>query len=566
MQALTVAIGPAGIDYFAQRLVAVDLVQTLAQLKPPNNDITVPDFSVVGFGYSSRFSRIKIQLRNGSLVGYTPRYGSISQIAGGKFPMKLSAQNFSVNYDWHENYHEYTCYTGTRFPSCHSRDPQGNYKYSPAIGLLTTDVTLGFVFNPTTRTYDIKSEGATGKSSNVTPNIPAGSVVQNEDQGCFTSKVSDATAQAVSTIDFGGAISQLIPPLLRSIPASGKLTPDIHYEFALGDSGLTFPDDNKGIKIGVTGRVRYRDEEYPGQPPPALPVPPPPLDQNHMNVYVSDYEINALQWAYFRAGLLTTLVTPSQLPDPDVLKVKTYVLAIQALKPYQAFSMNALVEPLKAPVAAFAEVYQFTEDAMKSLHQQLPSDVYQQILGMEGDGYSSWDDVVTALEIAEVPTQYYDTIKNATKGMGMVVTQDLKFTLTIQNGAPQQPNIIFSVARTDILDNLGLGITGNAQTMKFGFRRVKALATFISSTVPGLTREVGQYFGLLIWPVSGEPRYTATLSAMGQTGVPIPIMSGFQFLFQEATLSIQKGFVSILAKVAYKSAVQDASVSTQARR
>jgi hypothetical protein len=116
------------------------------------------------------------------------------------------------------------------------------------------------------------------------------------------------------------------------------------------------------------------------------------------------------------------------------------------------------------------------------------------------------------------------------------------------------------------MDNLGLGVTGNAQTMKFGFRRVKAQATFISSTVPGLTKEVGQYFGVLIWPVSGEPRYTATLVAMGQTGVPIPIMSGFQFLFQEAQLSIQTGFVSILAKVAYKSAVQDAAVSAQARR
>src|SRR5262249_45481488 len=154
----------------------------------------------------------------------------------------------------------------------------------------------------------------------------------------------------------------------------------------------------KGIKIGVTGKVRYRGEEYTGQTPPTLPVPPPPLDQNHMQVYVSDYEINALQWAYFRAGLLTTLVTPSQLPDPDVLKVKTYVRTIQALKPYQPFSMNALVEPLQAPVAAFAEVYQFTTDAMATLHQQLPSDVYQRILGMEGDGYSSWDDVVAALE------------------------------------------------------------------------------------------------------------------------------------------------------------------------
>jgi hypothetical protein len=313
-----------------------------------------------------------------------------------------------------------------------------------------------------------------------------------------------------------------------------------------------FPADNKGIKIGVTGKVRYKNEEYPATPPPPLPVPPPPLDQNHMQVYVSDYEVNALHWAYFRAGLLTTLVTPSQLPDPDVLKVKTYVVAIPALKPYQAFAMNALVEPLQAPVMAFQEVYQFTEVAMASLAHQLPSDVYQKILYMEGDGYAAWSDVEEALAIAEVPTQWYDTIRNATKSMGMVTKQDLRFTLTIQNAVPEMPNIVFSVARTDILDNLGLGISGNAQTMQYGFRRVKAVATFVSSTVPGLTQQVGQYFGTIIWPVSGEPRYTATLSAMGKTGVPIPIMSGFQLLFQEAVLSIQTGFVSILSKVTYK--------------
>jgi len=40
---------------------------------------------------------------------------------------------------------------------------------------------------------------------------------------------------------------------------------------------------------------------------------------------------------------------------------------------------------------------------------------------------------------------------------------------------------------------------------------------------------------------------------MGKTGVPLPIMSGFQFLFSQAELSVQDGFVSIKSQVQYKS-------------
>jgi hypothetical protein len=222
--------------------------------------------------------------------------------------------------------------------------------------------------------------------------------------------------------------------------------------------------------------------------------------------------------------------------------------------------MNALVVPLTAPVASFQEVYQFTAAAMVILHNQLPSDVYTKILNLEGDGYTSTADLDAALTAVEVPSQYFDAIRKATQAMGMVAAQDIQFTLTIQNSAPQPPNLVFSVKRTDILDNLGLGISAQAQTMKYGFRKVKSAATFISSTVPKFD---SKFFGEIIWPIAGEPRYSDTLQRMGQTGVPIPIMSGFQFLFQEAQLSIQKGFVSILAQVTFKTAAKTAATDDE---
>jgi hypothetical protein len=557
-------MGPAGIDYFVQRLVAGDLAKMLEKLQPPDNNLSIPDFSNSGYGFKISYTNIHVALRNGSLAGFHPIYAPpIVQNPGGKFALTLKAANFTANYKWHESYHNTYCLYSNRGSNCSSTDPTADYDYGPVIGLLTAQVTLGFEFDPGTKTYEIKVVSSSGQSANITPNIPSRSVVQNQDQGCFTSKVNDATAQAVSSINFGGAIAQLIPPLLKSIPGSGKLANDIYYDFGLGESGIEFPADNKGLKIGVTGKVRYRDQEYPGTPPPALPLPPPPLDQNHLQVYVSAYELNALHWAYWKAGLLNTVVTPSDLPDPDVLKAKTYITMIPSFKPYAPFSMQAMVVPLEAPMAGFQEVYQFSKSAMESLSKQIPSDVYVQIQGLEGDGYATRADLEEALTEAQVPAQWFDAVRNTTKGMGMVAVQNIQFTLTIQNGAPQQPNVVFSVKRTDVLDNLTLGTSGDAQTMKYGFRKVKSAATFVSSTVPKFESKT---FGDIIWPIAGEPRYSQTLIAMGQTGVPIPIMSGFHFLFDKATLSIQEGYVSILAQVTFKTNAKDAEVGHSAGR
>ncbi|MCC7505555.1 MAG: hypothetical protein IT259_09645, partial [Saprospiraceae bacterium] len=46
-----------------------------------------------------------------------------------------------------------------------------------------------------------------------------------------------------------------------------------------------------------------------------------------------------------------------------------------------------------------------------------------------------------------------------------------------------------------------------------------------------------------------EYNYAANLVKFGQEGVPLPIMKGFQFDFANAQLSLQEGYVSILANV-----------------
>jgi hypothetical protein len=432
-------------------------------------------------------------------------------------------------------------------------DRDVTFTYAPGVGKLLVDVLLKFDFDTTTQAWDVAVVSSSAIASAVAPNIPGESIIQKEDPGCFTSNVSDATATAVDSIDFASAISALIGPLLHSIPASGQLTPDIRYEFALGDSQLSFPGD-QGIAVGVTGRVSYRGAYYPGTPPAALPVPPVPTaaDTHHLQIYVSSYEWNALHWAFSQAGLLDVTVRPDDLPDPDVLKVKTYEVAIAAFKPYAPFAMTATVKPKRAPVASLREVYEFTQPVMQLLQQQLPTNIYQQIGGLDGNAYASREDLEADLSEAGVPPADSGIIEKAARSMGMAVTQDLEFTLTIENNAAPAPNLVFDVARTDILQGLALGVSGGgAQTLQYGFKPAtgKTAATFVSTTVPHFD---GGAFGAMIWPIVGEPNYDKLLADMGKTGVPLPIMQDFQFLFEQAQVSIQQDYVSVLAQVAFK--------------
>ncbi|MEO3787246.1 hypothetical protein ABGB12_28300 [Actinocorallia sp. B10E7] len=553
MQALSLAIGPAGINYFAQRLVVQQMAKTLAGVQPPNRTIPIPNFSSLGFGYSDSYSKISIVLSNGTLSGFNPGYRQVTQKGGGQFDLTLLAQTFTAKYGWHETYDDYSCITSGEFPSCQRySNQQKNFPYAPGFGSLTTVVTLGFQYDKTNNTYDIVVVGTPAVTTGGTSaNIPGGSIIQNEDAGCFTSHVSDATAASVASIDFATPISTIFTPLIKSIAASGHLTDDITYDFAIGDSGLYFPGD-RGLAIGITGSVTYKGAPYPGTPPVGLPVPPPPTDAHHLQLYVSNYELDALYWAFCQDGRLAVTVHASDLPDPEVLHCKTYVSLIKAFKPYAAFAMRADVVPRQAPKVAFQKVWVLTETVMETLKNQLPSTVYTLLDGLEGNAYAAQAAFEQDLQDATIDRQYWQAIERAAYASGMVMTEDLQFTLTILNGATSQPDIVFDLVRTDILQNLGLGVhqgSGSpSQTLTFDFVHADYKATFVSSTVPNFD---GAGFGEQIWPIAGEPSYDKELAAIGRIGSPLPIMSGFQFLFEDAELSIQEGFVSILAKMTY---------------
>ena len=133
----------------------------------------------------------------------------------------------------------------------------------------------------------------------------------------------------------------------------------------------------------------------------------------------------------------------------------------------------------------------------------------------------------------------------------MVVTHNIDYTLIIQDFQPTQPTIVFNVQRTDILSNPALGLGGDknqAQTLQFDFINVSWASTFVSSSIPKLN--AAAFSGL--WLNAGEPQYDKLMADLGKNGVPLPIMSGFQFDFDNAQVSVQENYISILANVMYK--------------
>jgi hypothetical protein len=547
VQALTIAIGPLGIGYFGQTLLATDLTATLARLEPPDHAIGPLKFTNSGAGWSDECTDIHIDLSNGGFGNFKPAYEGLVQQAGGRFQVALSAADFVVSYRWNERWHDTFC-TYTEYGSnCMDRDKSaGPFNYPPHFARLAVQLVLAFTYDRATNAYDVTVAGATASPSGVMPNVPAGSVIQNEDQHCFSSQVSDATARTVADIDFKTPVAALFGSLFKTIPASGHLTPDIVYDFAVGDSPLTFPGD-RGLAVGVTGTVKYKGERYAGKPP-SLPVPPVPTDANHLRAYVSSYEFDALNWAFFKAGLLTYTLEPHDIPDPDLLHVKHWADKIAALKPYSWCGMKAHVTPNKPSTTSFQIVWELSAEVMAALKEKLPASVYQKLGGIDGDNYVSKEDLDEDLKDAGVTDpSHVSIIERTAQTMGMVVTHDLEFNLTIENGDATPPNIVFNLSRTDVLQNLSLGVSGAAQTLKFDFKRVTATAKLVSTTVPKFDK---LDFGGWIWQSVGEPAYDQELIKIGHgTGVPLPIMQGFHFLFDQAQLSIQDGYVSVLAQV-----------------
>ncbi len=559
MQAISVAVGKAGIQLFAQHIVAAHIVDLLKTLPAPDRSIPVGgrwDIPCSEFEtkYEVKDGTFAITLNSGSVQNLNSKCTAIEQDTNDltTFQCTFESGAFSVKYRWTESYmrNTYSYLQGIGWAWSSVKQINNSYDYSPSFNGLTLKVKFQFKYDAGTGWEMVVQGKPTITATETSANIPTESAVLYSGNQCqFGHSASDAAVQALQNIDFNAKVGSVINGVIASIPASGDLGNGIKYDFSSGDQGLKFPAANS-IQMGVKGGASYNGTVYKADKTPAVPLPVAPNDTHDLNMYVSDFEINALNWAFFEAGKLNTIVNASDLPDPNVLKVKTYVATCPALNPYIARAMQAKVEPHAAPVASFQLVYELSTAAMAALKPLLPADVYTNLTGLEGNNYISQADLEADLTAATIPSGKFGTIENKTEVTAMVVQHDINFTLLILDGQPRQPSIIFNVKRADILGGLCLGLSHDQkkQTLQFQYHNATWKATFTSSTIPKLD---GSIFNGL-WQFAGEPQYATLLVALGKSGVPLPIMEGFQFDFTNAELSPQDGYVSILANVLYK--------------
>ncbi|MBL7804895.1 MAG: hypothetical protein JNL02_14235 [Saprospiraceae bacterium] len=559
MQAISVAIGKAGIQLFAQHIVAAHVIDLLKTLPAPDRSIPVGgrwDIPCNQYEtqYEVRDGTFSIALNGGVVQNLDAKCTAVEQDPNDNtiFQCTFVAGAFSVQYNWTENYvrDTYSYLQGIGWVPDRADNISNRFNYAPGFNGLTLKVKFQFKYDAGAG-WEMVVQGKPEISTTETSaNIPAGSAVLYSGSQCnFGNSASDATVQALQNIDFNGKVGDVVKGVIASIPTSGELGDGIRYDFSSGDDGLKFPAANS-IQMGVKGGASYNGTAFSGTTPPALPLPA-PLPENdihHLDMYVSNYEVDALNWAFFKAGRLDTVVNAADLPDPDVLKVKTYVSILPALKPFASFAMQAQISLNSAPTTSFQLVYELTTEVLNTLKLKVSQQVYQLLTGLQGNNYVSKVALETDLSGAGIDSSNFSTIEMAAQSMGMVVGHDIHFTLVIQNFQSEQPQIVFNVKRTDILGNLALGVGPNkTQTMQFGFKNANWTAGFVSSTIPKFD---GSSLAM-VWGTAGEPRYDNLLAALGATGVPIPIMQGFKFDFTNAELNMEENYVSIKACVEY---------------
>jgi hypothetical protein len=562
LQGITVAISLSGIKYFTSVLLTGAITQALQKLAPPDKTVSVGDIMLSSSeGVSNWAHDIKIYLSSGSLSSFNPQFTSLTQQENGQFTLVMTASKFTAKYTWTEHYDNQTC----GLFGCHrvGDHVHETYNYSMGIGTMTITIVYQFLFNSDSNSWQLKLISAKAASSDLTPNIPKGSIVNQEQaSGCFSTTFSSATETAVDTIDFSAPITNLIQPLFQSIPASGQLTENIVFQFPLGPSGLTFPNSGtSGIATGVTGDVTYKNKEgevtaysttSAGTNPPQLPPPDIPAN-NHLNYFISDYTFNALLWAYFMAGDLVMTATPGNVPVAADMNTSNYqngkLHALYDL--YQDNPMTADIKVLEPPAVHFQLVYDLTPASMATLQSQLPGDAFTKLGNLKGEVFmdepSFFKQLVNVL--GETDADQYKTVIEAAahNSYVAVVTHDIQVVLNVISNGNTIPVITFSVNETDVLQAFVLGVSGTTQTLQFQFQLMSDLtkATFISSTIPGID---GGDFGD-IWNSVLQNVFANELAALGRNGIPLPRIKGFDFLFDKATITLEQGYASVLTDV-----------------
>jgi hypothetical protein len=225
--------------------------------------------------------------------------------------------------------------------------------------------------------------------------------------------------------------------------------------------------------------------------------------------------------------------------------------------------MTAAVSALAAPTVVFETIYQLTASNLAVIQQQLGqtvwSEVGQALTSLSGNSFVTQSGFEQALKNIDSQLElYYAVIEQYAGTPAAVMTHDLQCVLNVLSQSSAIPVVTFDIAQTYVLENLGLAISSNgtAQTITFTFSQpfdTTPTATFVSSTLPGVNNVD---FGF-IW-MALAANWMQVLSDIGKAGVPLPRIPSFNFLFDQAQLTVvppaggATGYVNVVTDLDYQ--------------
>ena len=573
MQSVTVALSPTGIQYLLQTLIGDQIARALEDnLTAPPYSFSVPPFNNLPGGSSieNDYTGITISLSGGTFKSFKPAFKSCVQgpATASQFTITMVASEVELDYAWNETFtsQQFTWNRGgMKVPAGQPTPNNNNYSY--AIHIPSISISAVFSLSVVNGGYVIAYVSSSADPGSPQPSIPGGSMLnqQNSYDCGYATKISDATVSQLDSIDYGTCVAAALKPIFASISESGKLGPVTFDFLAPGDSGLVFPAGG-GVQIGAKGIVSANGSAFPAAPPADLPLPPIPAGNPapHAAYFIQDYEIDALCWGFYSAGILHSTIASGDLSDPQALKTETYRGSSLNILPmrYPNHFMTADLTAKAAPTVAFTTIYQLTAGSVANVQAALGASVWakygSEIQELVPGTYSSQTGFETTLQgIAPELMTYAATIEKCIAVPGIIATHSVRCVLNVlQDGTPL-PVITFDVAQTFAMQSpqLGLSTAGTTQSLIFTFVQpddIYPVPTFVSSTLPGVNNaDFGDIWNAL------RPNWQNTFAAIGKAGVPLPRIPGFEFLFDKASVSIEPatltadGYVSVLTNVTY---------------
>jgi hypothetical protein len=589
MQPVTVAISPTGIQYLLKSLLGDQIAQALhSNLKAaPTYGFQPNGFSYYyddnkGNFYRNDYSNISVNISGGQFQNVSAVFsgGGQGPDDNSQFTIAMTVSNVEADYPsgWNETYtlQPYKSVPvpgGAPYwaPNGPSQPCNNTYNYSVNLPSLTIDAV--FKLSVSGRSYELTYVQSSADAGNPQPNIPGGSILNQQPGSCGDAgtHISAATVNQIDSMDYGSCVAAVLNPIFASIGESGQLGPVTFDFLAPSDhkpTPLLFPSAG-GIQIGAKGAVSANGTTYSPSAPTDLPFPPIPTGTPppHVTYFVQDYEVNALFWGFFFAGVLKTSLSRGDIKDdPQALMTDTYQgTSLNTLwSHYKNRNMTADLTALVEPTVSFTNIYQFTSDNLAKVEQdvggantQYGKDIAQLTPGTYS-GQAGLEQALNDQDSGLMP--YAATIEQDIAVPGVVVAHMVRCVLNVEATAtdPPAPAVItFDVPQTFVMQDLQLGPSSTGKTQSVIFTFIQPLdifpqPIFVSSTLPGVNNADFND----VWTAL-RANWQQAFSAIGAAGLPLPRIPGFDFLFDQAAVTVNPavpgtdGYFSITTNLTY---------------